>query len=131
MSKFSAIEISQLVALHPKVNNSKLFGLFERVHYSPTGSRIESYRNYYSAADAETLIRLSEIPDEAIVQHLSQCSELPLSQQQDYRMDLCLSADHRFVAFQVFRKKDDDFEAASKLRFLEGELAQKFENILA
>lgn len=131
MSKFSAIEISQLVALHPKVNNQKLFGLFERVRYVPTGSKIESYRNYYSAADAETLIRLSETSDDAIAQDLSNCSELPLSQEQDYRMDLCKSDDCQFVAFQVFRKKMGEYEAASKLRILEGELALKFENILA
>lgn len=129
MSKFNSIEISRLVALHPDVEVSKLLGLFERVSYRPTHSRIESYRNYYGQHEAEVLQEIAEAEEPSHC--LSTAAELQTVADGDYRLDLCMSADCMFAAFQVFELKGDGYEPYSKLRFLVGESARVFENLLA
>lgn len=129
MSKFNAIEISSLVSLHPKVETHKLFGLFERVQYQPTHSKIESYRNYYSASEASIFQQIADAPHPE--QELAHLDEMQTNPEGSYRVDLCLSHDCKFAAFQVFERRNDEFVPFSKLCFLEGELASKFENLLA
>ncbi len=129
MSKFSTIEISSLVALHPKVDVRRLFGIIERVSYQPTHSRIESYRNYYALADAEFLQRIAEADDPR--QCLTEQTEVHTTEAQEYRLDLCMSHDHEFAAFQVFQLLPDGYVPYSKLRFLEGDSAHVFESLLA
>lgn len=132
MSKFTSIEMSDLVALHPKVESHKFLGMFEHVCYKPTNSKIESYRNYYNASEAEVLIRLSEEPEENFEQCISANKELQITDNNaEYRMDLCLSHDCCFAAFQVFQLRQGEYTPVSKLRILEGEKAKSFENLLA
>lgn len=129
MSKFHTIEIADLVALHPHVEISKFLGFFEHVFYQPTHSNIESYRNYYAKTDANTLADIAEA--EHPTQLMEQVSEMHTSTSNDYRLDLCMSADHQFAAFQVFARKQDAYVPYSKLCFLEGNCAAQFENLLA
>lgn len=129
MSKFSAIEISSLVALHPKVEIHKFLGLFERVCYQPTRSSIESYRNFYDEPEAELLQRIAEAEDPR--QCLGESLEIRTSADQRYRLDLCMSSDCQFAAFQVFECQHGEYVPYSKLRFLEGDQARVFESLLA
>lgn len=129
MSKFNAIEIARLVALHPKVDERRFMGLFERVVYVPTRSRIDSYRNYYGQHEADVLLNIAEAEDPR--PFLGQAKEIHIDPQGRYRLDLCISADCCFAAFQVFEQRNGTFEPYSKLRFLEGEDARVFENLLA
>ena len=128
MSKFSSIEISNLVALHPKVEIRRFMGLFERVCYQPTRSRIESYRNYYGAREAQVFQQIAEAEDPRGC--LTAATEMQTSATQDYRVDLCMSSDCQFAAFQVFELRRGAYVPYSKLRFLEGEEAKVFENLL-
>ncbi len=128
MSKFSSIEISNLVALHPKVEIHRFMGLYERVCYQPTHSRIESYRNFYGQREAQVFQQIAEAEDPQAC--LSTATEMQTSATQDYRVDLCMSGDCQFAAFQVFERQHDQYVPYSKLRFLEGELAKVFENLL-
>ena len=129
MSKFNSIEISNLVALHPKVEVHKFLGLFERVSYQPTHSLIESYQNYYDAPDADVLQKIAEGDDPK--ETLEAAMEMNTVQTGDYRLDLCISKDRMFAAFQVFERQSDKFVPYSKLCFLEGDSANMFENLLA
>lgn len=129
MSKFNAIGISSLVALHPKVEIHKFLGLFERVCYQPTHSAIVSYRNYYSAREAEIFQQIAETEDPTSC--LKNAEEMQTVDNGDYRLDLCMSNDCQFAAFQVFERKQGEYIPYSKLRFLEGDSARIFENLLA
>lgn len=129
MSKFNAIGISSLVALHPKVEIHKFLGLFERVSYQPTHSAIVSYRNYYSAREAEIFQQIAETEDPTSC--LKNAEEMQTVDNGDYRLDLCMSNDCQFAAFQVFERKQGEYIPYSKLRFLEGDSARIFENLLA
>ena len=129
MSKFSAIEISSIVTLHPKVESRKFLGLFERTRYQPTHSPIESYRNYYDQREADLFQQIAESSNPG--QRMIDMKEMQTSKSQDYRVDLCISHDCQFVAFQVFVRQQDEYAPYSKLCFLEGNDASAFENLLA
>lgn len=129
MSKFNTIGISNLVALHPKVEIHKFFGFFERVCYQPTHSSIESYRNFYDIREADILQQIAEGNDPKTA--LETAEEIHTSENGDFRLDICLSKDCQFAAFQVFERKQDEFIPYSKLCFLEGAQAQAFENLIA
>ena len=129
MSKFRTIGISSLVALHPKVEIHKFLGMFERVNYQPTHSAISSYRNYYNVREAELLQQIADTEQPA--QGQASVTEIHTADNGDYRLDLCMSADCEFVAFQVFVRKRGEYEPFSKLCFLEGESARIFEDLLA
>lgn len=128
MSKFNAIEISNLVSLHPRVEIHKILGLFERVRYLPTRSAIQSYRNYYEATQAQVFQQIADSEDPET--KLASASEMHTSENGNYRLDICLSADCQFAAFQVFVRQDESYIPYSKLCFLEGAQAKTFENLL-
>lgn len=127
MSKFSNIQIAEIVALHPQVEVHKFFGLFEYATYQGTHSRIESYRNFYNKPEALSLVHIADAPKESLLS----ASELQANPDGNYRVDLCISKDCKFAAFQVFERKGSDFEPFSKLCILEGEEASTFEKLLA
>lgn len=129
MSKFNTIAISRFVALHPKVEIHKILGLFERVCYQPTRSSIQSYCNYYTADEATVLRHIAEGDDPRLA--LRSAQEIHTTDNGDYRLDLCLSGDCQFAAFQVFERKNNEYIPYSKLCFLEGEEASALENLLA
>ncbi len=129
MSKFNTIEISNLVSLHPKVETHKFFGLFERVCYQPTRSNIESFRNFYDAREAGILQQIAEGDDPKMA--LEAASEMQTSEHGDYRLDMCMSDDCQFAAFQVFERQRGEFIPYSKLCFLEGAQAEAFEDLIA
>lgn len=128
MSKFNTIEISNLVALHPKVDVKRFFGLFERVTYQPTHSVIGSYRNYYTKEEADLFQQIAEEEDPELC--LKTAQEVHTSASGNYRVDLCISEDCQFAAFQVFELQRGEYAPYSKLRFLEGESARVFENLI-
>lgn len=129
MSKFNAIEISGLVSLHPKVETRKFLGLFEQTRYQPTHSCIESYRNFYDAHEAEVFQQIADSNETKDI--LQTATEMQTSDHGDYRLDLCMSKDCQFAAFQIFERKQDQFVPYSKLCFLEGIQAEAFNNLLA
>lgn len=129
MSKFNSIGISSIVALHPKVEIHKFFGLFERVSYQPTHSAIVSYRNFYGLQEAQVFLQIAETEDPTSC--LKNAEEMQTVEDGDYCLDLCMSKDCQFAAFQVFERKKGEYIPYSKLRFLEGDSARIFENLLA
>lgn len=129
MSKFNSIEIAELVALHPKVETHRFFGLFERVSYQPTHSKIESFRNYYGAHEADLLQKIAESDDPEV--QMSSAKEIHVAANGNYRLDICLSKDCKFVAFQVFQRQHNEFVPFSRLCILEGDQAKAFEELLA
>lgn len=129
MSKFSTIEISRLVSLHPKVERHSFLSFFEHACYLPTRSDINSYRSYYDAPEAGLLQQIADGSDPKAT--LVTASGMQSSPNGDYRLDLCLSKDCQFAAFQVFERQSDEFVPYSKLCFLEGSQAQALENLIA
>lgn len=129
MSKFNTLEISSIVSLHPKVEHHKFLGLFEHVLYQPTHSNIESFRNFYGAYEADVLQQIAESDDPEM--KLDAASELSTSDAGNYRLDLCMSQDCQFAAFQVFERQNGEYYPYSRLCILEGRQAEAFEKILA
>jgi len=129
MSKFNTIEIANLVSLHPKVEKRNFLGFFEHTFYQPMHSDIESFRNYYDAREADILQQIAEGDDPA--ETLDAASEMNTSNDGDYRLDLCISEDRQFAAFQVFACEHGEYIPYSRLCFLEGRQAEAFERLLA
>jgi len=129
MSKFNSIEISNIVSLHPNVEVHKYLGVFEHVCYAPTRSSIQSFRNYYDAYAANVLRDIAI--DEGSRTSITDMKELRTSENGNYRLDICISKDCRFVAFQLFERHSMCFEPFCNLCILEGEQARAFENLLA
>lgn len=132
MSKFSLIELSNTVALHPKVSIVKgFFGLTEKAVYTPTRSKIESYENYFNHEVGMEIKQIIDAPIEKVEETINSLPDFKNEANGDIRMDICISHDHRFVAMQLNQLSGEKYEPISKVCFLEGDPAEKFEAKLA
>lgn len=132
MSKFNEIEMSQIVICHPHVEQHKILGIFgNKVRYQPTKSLISSYRNYYNAKDGATFLTICEASSATTEECILASQEMKTTENGDFRVDLCISDDAQFVAFQVFERQKDEYNPISTIKFLEGDVAEKFEQLLA
>ena len=132
MSRFSLIELSETVELHPKVLVKKgIFGLSKKAYYSPTKSQIESYENYFCKEVGMQIKQIIDAPIEKVDETIQSLPDFENQKTGDVRMDICISHDHKFVAMQLYRLENGNYEPFSKISFLEGESAELFEAKLA
>lgn len=129
MSRFEAIDLSQAVAQCGKVKRQRsLFGT--HTVYLPTSSRIDSYRNYFGEQEGSSLLQLAKAQTEETTSILEQLNELKTDDKGTIRMDLCISRDHQFIAFQLFRQSAEAYTPISKVTYLEGHSAELLEDKL-
>jgi len=130
MSKFHAIEMADEVAKHPHITYSKgLFGKFGQVVYSPTSSKMESYSNYYNEAVARQFQTLINSNDENLSQSLKPLLNTKCEDSTNFRLDLCISHDSRFIAMQLNHVADGTITHITPVRYFEGDEAQMVDDI--
>lgn len=131
MSKFFALEMASEVAKHPKLTISHgLLGLFKKATYKPTGSVVESYSNCYKLDDALQIRDLINADDKEFEQKLTTIGKIDCDPKANFHLDLCISHDCRFVAMQLNHVADDEVMHITPIRYIEGKMAEKFEDSL-
>ncbi len=132
MSKFSLIELSNTVVLHPNVSVVKgFFGFSEKAIYTPTRSKIESYENYFTKEVGLAIKQIIDAPTDKIEETIESLPDFACEEKGDIRMDICISHDHKFVAMQLNENDGKEYQPFSKVCFLEGKSAEMFEAKLA
>ena len=130
MSKFFALEMAKEVIKHPRIKETKGFlGYFKKAVYAPTASRVDSYSNYYKEQDAQLIKNLLDGSESEIEQHVAALSGVDSTQDASFRLDLCISSDSQFIAMQLNHVVNGIITHITPIRYYEGQLAQKVENI--
>ncbi len=130
MSKFLALNMANEVAKNPQVSLEKtVFGLHTSAKYQPTHSTIDSFSNFYGVTGRDILERILESKnvDDAV----ASVEEIECVEDGKYRLDLCISRDHQFVAMQLNEVTDTAERHLSPIRYYEGKEAEKIENLFA
>jgi len=131
MAQFFALEMAKEVANHPHINSTKgIFGKFRHVVYTPTSSTMESYSNYYNEAIARQIQTLINSKAEVeLQQSLTPLLNTKCEDSADFRLDLCVSHDSKFIAMQLNHVADGVITHITPIRYFEGEEAQMVEDI--
>ena len=108
-----------------------IFGLSKKAYYSPTKSQIESYENYFCQEVGMQIKQIIDAPLEKVDETIQSLPDFENQKTGDVRMDICISHDHKFVAMQLYKLENGNYEPMSKISFLEGESAELFEGKLA
>ncbi len=132
MAKFYALEMAKEVAHHPLIKKTKgIFGMFSRVIYTPTSSAMESYSNYYNETTAKQFQTLIDSKDEDLTKSLSPLINTQCEDSANFRLDLCISHDCRFIAMQLNHVADGIITHITPIRYFEGDQAKMIEDIFA
>lgn len=133
MSKFFKLNMANEVARNPHVViRHHLFGMLTSVLYSPTQSPIESYSNYYDKEQGEFFLQLINSSDGHLSEAIGNAHDIEVQPQGGcYRLDLCLSSDHRFIALQLNEVQGQSQRPLTPIRYFEGDQAELIENLFA
>lgn len=130
MSKFLALNMANEVAKNPQVSLEKsVFGLHTSAKYQPTHSKIDSFSNFYDTTGRDLFERILESKD--VEDAVKNTEEIECVEDGKYRLDICMSRDHQFVAMQLNEITDNAEKHLSPIRYYEGEDAEKIENLFA
>ncbi len=88
----------------PRVQTSSaFFGLSSKTVYVPTGSKITAKVCEYPATKEDELRKLLSLTGEELKKAANKVATLCNGEIGNIRLEACMSADHKFVALQLFR----------------------------
>ena len=132
MSKFFNLNMANEVAQNPHVViRHHLFGMLTSVLYGPTQSPIESYSNYYGKEQGEFFLQLINSSEGHLTDAIGSAHDIEAQPQGGYRLDLCLSSDHRFIALQLNEVQGETPHPLTPIRYFEGDQAEMVESLFA
>lgn len=114
---------------HISINKS-LFGLSQKVIYTPTKSLVRIIINDYAPAEGERLEQLLSLPLDKMRSELETKGKPVSTPIGHYHLECCLSEDHQFCALQLFHFVDFKNIPAFEPRFFEGKDAQIVANLV-
>lgn len=88
--------------------------------YTPTGSTVKAMVLEYSPSEGEKLQRLLFMPLDKMVALIEQKGKPASGANGNFRLEVCLSDDHQFIALQLFRFADFIYHPLFEPRFYEG-----------
>lgn len=125
MAKIKNLEMAEAVSSHPSINiRHSFFGLCQSVTYEPSGSPVKIVVQDYSADNGERLEKLLNLPLDRLKSEIEAKGKPASTAIGNYRLEACLSQDHRFCALQLLRFADFRYTPVTKPRFYEGEAAE-------
>ena len=125
MANFNHMEIASTVAAHPNIYVKHGFlGFSTKVYYRPSLSEVDCIRNYYTIATGNALLQFL-----TKFQNNPNCAEnaqlkMEFDPNGNYCMEMCASHDRQFIALQLFRYSDLEYNAITDIIILEGREAE-------
>ena len=121
MTNINNLEMGFSISNHPHILVRKtLFGLRKQLVYQPTQSLVDVIINDYNeenGALVERVLRASKDKLEETVKTVGKVQKASIS---NMRLEVCLSRDHHFAAFQLFRFSDFKYHPITDVRCFEG-----------
>ena len=116
MANFKNMEMAAALSQQPYITiKSTLFGISKKAIYTPTNSPLKPDFKEYTPEHGTQVEHLLSLPTEKLVQEL-QANKFPTSTPVgQYRLEVCISADNRFAALQLFRFSEFSYRPASEL----------------
>lgn len=132
MSRFNSVEMAKTVSQHSHVAmNHTFFGIITTARYTETGSLIDSFENFYAKIEGEELRGFLSLSDDQI-QNRKCWNRIAYNKEYgNYRLDLCLSRDHKFVAMQLYQFIAFMYRPVTDVRCFEGETAEHVLKLIA
>mgnify|MGYP006872987066 CR=1 FL=1 len=129
MPSIKTLEMAAAVSANPNITIKK--SLFStKAIYMPTASPVKAMALEYPPSEGERLLRLLDMPADKMAAEI-QCKGKPKTGANgNYRMEACLSDDHRFCALQLFRFADFGYRPLFDPRFYEGEEVEYIAQLL-
>ncbi len=125
MSNIKNLEMAAAISAYNNVIIQKtLFGLSQKVVYTPTGSRVRVRVFEYAPAEGEKMARLLSLPPEKIEAEMKTTGKPQSTDIGHYRLEACFSCDSQFCAIQLFRFGDFKYMPVTDTLFYEGSDAQ-------
>ena len=117
--------LKESVALQPYITRkSTFFGLFNRLVYVPTDSRLNFTSRYYAPILREELKELFALGDQVLEKRLAKMNRFEQAMNGNLLVECCVSADKQFVALQLKHFEQIDYQPISDVRFLQGDAAK-------
>ena len=89
--------------------------------YTPTQSHVKAVILEYNPSVGERVKNLLDMPLDKMAADILQQGKPVAGANGNFRLELCLSADHQFCALQLFRFGDFQYKPVFEPRFYEGE----------
>lgn len=119
MAKVSKLEMAPQVLNHSNITIQKSL-LGEKVIYTPTGSRVKAYQREYASSDGQLLQRIFNASDDQLEALVEKARGVVKSAIGSTRVDMCISADRQFAAFQIFKFLNLSYQRDGNVRIYEG-----------
>ncbi len=119
MAKVSKLEMAPQVLNHSNITIQKSL-LGEKVIYTPTGSRVKAYQREYASSDGQLLQRIFNASDDQLEALVEKARGVVKSAIGSTRVDMCISADRQFAAFQMFKFLNLSYQRDGNVRIYEG-----------
>ena len=118
--------LKESVALQTYITRkSTFFGLFNRLVYAPTDSRLNFTCRYYAPILREELKELFALGGQVLENRLAKMNRFEQAVNGNLLVECCVSADKEFVALQLKHFEQIDYQPISDVRFLQGESAMQ------
>lgn len=124
MANIKNLQMWQSICSDNRINISKsLFGLRTKAIYGPTGSVIDARTLEYSPEDGKHIKRILDIPQEKMTDSIGDFRPKTVDNG-NYLAEVCQSRDGRFLAVQLFQFVKLNYEPATDVIILEGDVAE-------
>ena len=118
--------LKEVVVLQPYITRKPMFfGLFNRLVYAPTDSRIGFTCRYYAPLLRDELKELFALGDQALEKRLAKTNCFEQAVNGNLLVECCVSEDKEFTALQLKHFEQIDYQPISEVRFLQGESAMQ------
>ncbi|MBR0036450.1 MAG: hypothetical protein IJP70_02285 [Bacteroidales bacterium] len=125
MSSIKDLEMAKAISTMYCINIVKsCFGLCKKYIYTPTGSRIRAVVRVYSPEEGARTEKLLAMPLNKLEAEISEKGKPVTTAVGQYRLEACVSDDHRFCAVQLFRFYDLLYHPVGEPRFFEADAAE-------
>lgn len=122
--------MAKTVSHHSHVSIKKsFFGLCSTAYYTSTNSKIESFENQYSRETGDKIRPLFSLSDDKIIEQTKIIQSLKQQPNGNYRLDICISRDHKFLAMQLYHFENLMYRPVTEVRYFEGETAEAIETL--
>lgn len=126
MSSFSNLAMSTDLAKDERLNKSKsLFGLFTKVVYVPTQSRIIAEKRELSAEKGSIMERALNAPADKRIDAIVKVGKLSDATLGQFLLEVCRSVDGKYLSLRLYRFMQMRYEAVSDICSFEGADAER------
>lgn len=123
MANLRKLDMGQEVLNHSNITTQKSL-LGEKVIYTSTGSKVKAYQREYSSSDGQLAQRILNAPEGNIEPLVAKARGVIKAAIGSTRIDMCISTDRRFAAFQMFKFLNLSYQRDSVVKFFEGDSAK-------